>query len=357
MIFEFAAIGTTRVFREVAAWGSRRRSRGDAARRIRRRFGAALLTGLLAAAPGATNAIDQLTICYDKAQAHLVALAKLRNFYSGVGLEVELRAYPSGRQALEAMFANQCALSTVAETPTVHYSLERNDFLIVAIVSMSDNFERIIVRNGRGILVPADLRGHSIAVPKFTTAHYFLDTYLVAIGLSPQDVKPVFMPPQEVAAAFRRGEVDAAVHWEPDIQLLAEEFGAKVKVFATPGLHVSPFMLVGGRDYIRNNSAVVERVLRALTRAESYNKEQPANAKALVTKFYNANEREINFVWALKVHRVSLDQSLPFLLENAARWEIGLLPPARRPAVPNYLDFIYLDGLLAVSPAAVTIIH
>lgn len=308
-------------------------------------------------APQTVHAAERLVICYDKAQAHLVALAKLRDFYTAEGLDVELRAFPSGRQALEAMFAGECALATVAETPTVHYSLSRNDFLILASISQSDNFERIIVRNDRGILTPADLRGRSIAVPKFTTGHYFLDMYLVAHGLTPQDVKQVFLPPQEVAAAFRRGEVDAAAQWEPFIQILAEEFGAKAKVFSAPSLHVSPFLLVGGRDYVRKNSATVERVLRALVRAERYNKEQPANAKALVTRFYNTEEREINFIWSLKDHRVSLDQSLLFLLENAARWEIGLMPPAQRPALPNYLDFIYLDGLKTVKPEAVTIIH
>jgi NitT/TauT family transport system substrate-binding protein len=315
------------------------------------------LLGLLALAPPVAQAAERLTLCYDKAQAQLVPLAQLRDFYTAEELDVELRAFPSGRQALEAMFAGECALSTVAETPTVYYSLQRNDFYILASIAQSDNFERIIVRSDRGILTPADLRGRRIAVPKFTTGHYFLDMYLVTHGLSPQDVKQIFMPPQEMAAAFRRGEVDAVAQWEPFIQKLAEEFGAKAQVFSVPGLHVSPFLLVGGRDTVRKNPVVIERVLRALVRAERYNKEQPANAKALVTHFYNTEEREINLIWSLKEQRISLDQSLLFILENAARWEIGLMPPAQRPALPNYLDFIYLDGLKAVKPEVVTIIH
>lgn len=307
-------------------------------------------------APQAAHAAERLTICYVQSQAPLIALAKLRDFYTAEGLDVELHPFPSGKQALEAKFAGECALATAAETPTVHYSLQRNDFFILASISQSDSFDRIIVRNDRGIHSVADLRGRSISVPKFTVAHYFLDMYLIAHGLSPQDVKQVYLPPQEVAPAFRRGEVDAAVHWEPDIQILAEEFGDKAMTFTAPGLHVSPFLLVGGRDYVRKNSATVEQVLRALVRAERYAKEQPANAKELVMHFYNAEQSEINLIWARDRH-VSLDQSLLFLLENAARWEIGLMPQAQRPAVPNYLDFIYLDGLNAVKPDAVTIIH
>lgn len=308
-------------------------------------------------APQTAHAAERLVICYVKVQTPLVEIAKLRNFYTDERLDVELRVFPSGIQALEAMFAGECALATVAEPPTVHHSLNRNDFFILASLSQSDNFTRLIARSDRGILTPADLRGRSIAVPKFTTAHYFLDMYLVAHGLTPQDVKQVFLPPQELAAAFRRGEVDAVAHWEPFIQKLAEEFGAKAKVFSVPGMHVTPFLLVGGRDYVRKNPAAVERVLRALVRAERYSKEQPANAKALVARFYNMEKREIDFIWSVRDHRVSLDQSLLFLLENVARWEIGLMPPAQRPALPNYLDFIYLDGLKTVKPEAVTIIH
>lgn len=320
-------------------------------------FRAFALTVSFALMPQTILAADKLGICYDKAQAHLVALAKLRDFYAAEGLDVDLTPFPSGRQALEAMFVGKCALATVAEIPIVHYSLQRNDFLILASISNSDDYERIIVRSDRGILTAADLRGRSIAVPRFTTAHYFLDMYLLANGLKPQDVKQIYLPPQEVAAAFRRGDVDAAAQWEPFIHMLATEFASKVKTFSTPGLHVSPFLLVTGREFVRKNPVAIERVLRALVRAERYTKEQPANAKALITRFFESNESEMNFLWPLKEHRVSLDQSLLFILENAARWEIGLLPAAQRPALPNYLDFIYVEGLKAAKPAAVTVIH
>lgn len=302
-------------------------------------------------------AIDKLSICFDKAQAHLVALAKLRDFYVTEGLDVDLTPFPSGRQALESMFAGKCALATVAEIPVVHYSFQRTDFLILASISSSDDYERIIVRSDRGILTAGDLRGRSIAVPKFTTGHYFLDMYLLANGLKPQDVRQIYLPPQEVAAAFRRGDVDAAAQWEPFIHMLAMEFATKAKTFSIPGLHVSPFLLVARRDDVRKNPLMIERVLRALVRAERYTKEQPANAKALIVRFFESSESEINFLWPLKEHRVTLDQSLLFILENAARWEIGLLPPTQRPALPNYLDLIYVNGLKAANPEAVTIIH
>lgn len=310
---------------------------------------------LALAAPA--QAADRLGICYAATHAALVPLAKLRGYYAEEGVDVELRRLPSGRQALQAMLAGECALATAAEPPVVHNSLSRNDFLIVASISVTTNLERIVARSDRGILTAADLRGRRIAVPQFTTSHYFLDHYLAANGIVPRDVTQVYLPAQEMAPAFRRGEVDAVAHWEPNIEVLAKEFGSKAKVLTAPGLHVNPMLLVGGRETLRRAPAAVERILRALLRAERYVREQPAEAKALIMRQYELAPSDIDVVWPWHDFRVALGQPLLFILENTARWEIGLLPAAQRPAAPNYLDFIYFEGLTAVKPAVVTIVH
>lgn len=330
----------------------------DVVTSLARQFAAALVLGtLLNLASQAAHAAEKVTVCFGAAAAALVPLAKQQSFYATEGVEAEMRPFPSGKLALEAMLADQCQMAAAAETPVIHHSLRGSALRIIAVIATSNNFERLIVRSDRAILTLADLRGRRIAVPEFTTAHYFLDIYLLANGLAPQDVTKVYLPAQDVAAAFRRGEVDAAAHWEPHIQLLAAEFGAKAKVFSAPGLHVSPFLLVGRTDYVNQNPAAIERVLRALLRAERFAKEQPAQAKALTARTNGVGSGEIDVVWPLNDFRVTLDQSLLFILENAARWEIGLLPAAQRPKLPNYLDFIYLDGMKKVKPEALTIIH
>ncbi|MGS0756854.1 ABC transporter substrate-binding protein, partial [Roseateles sp. GG27B] len=283
--------------------------------------------------------------------------AKLRDFYAAEGVDVEVRALPSGRQALEALFAGQCALTAAAETPVAHYSLTRSDFAILAAISVSSNFERMVVRTDRGIRGPADFKGRRIAVPQFTSAHYFLDMYLVASNLRMQDVLPVFLPATEVVTAFQRGDVDVAVLWEPMIQNLSSAMGAKARVIALPGLHVSPFLLVGTRTLVQQHPELIERVLRALLRAERLAREQPDVAKGLMAQSYSLTPAEADMLWRQYDFRVALDQSLPFILENAARWDLSALPMAQRPPMPNYLDFIYVDGLMAVKPAAITLIH
>lgn len=320
-------------------------------------LGTLALTAVLATAPWPADAADKLGICYGSVSSALIPLARQQGFFAAEGVDVEVIEFPSGKQSLEAMFAGKCALSMAGEIPPVHQSLGRKDFSIVAVIATNNNFERIIARGDRGIASVDGLRGRRIAVAQFTTAHFFLDTYLATNGIPPGEVTRVYLAPQDVAGAFRRGEVDAAAHWEPHVHLLTNEFGAGAKVFSAPGLHESPILLMGGRDYVRQHRATVERVLRALIRAERFVKEQPANAKVQMERIYSVGRQEIDFIWPLTSFRVTLEQPLLFILENSARWAIGLMPVAQRPALPNYLDFIYLDPLRAVKPAAVTIIH
>ncbi len=324
-----------------------------------RLLAALLLISFLAFIPKAVNAQTTVpvAICYGAASPSLIPIAKHRDFYAAEGISVELLPFPSGKQAMEALFAGKCAFAATAESPVVHHSLSRNDFSVIAAIAISNSPERIVVRSDRGILAPANLSGRRIAVPEFTTAHYFLDMYLAANGLASKDVTKVYLPAQDVIQAFRRGDVDAAAHWEPNIQTLATEFGARAKVLTSPGLHINPLLLTGMRDYLNKNPARVERVLRALLRAERWTKDQPANAKVLMARDCSTSLEEIELIWSLNDFRVTLDQSLVFILENAARWEIGLTPPAQRPTVPNYLDFIDVDGLKKIKPEVVTIFH
>jgi len=316
-----------------------------------------LLLAVLLGAPLASHAADRVSVCYGSASSALLPIARDQGFFKAEGIEIDLRPYTSGKNSIQAMLDGKCDLATGAQTPVVHHSLSRRDFLVVANLSVSDDFEKIVVRSDRGIHGPADLRGRKVALPEFTTQHYLLDTYLLTNGLQLQDVQRVYLHHNDVLKAFRRGEVDGMVHREPEVRHLLEEFGDKAKVLPSRSLCVAAYLLAGKRDFVQKNPALINRVLRALLRAEDYAKKEPEKARDIAARTYGADREEINQIWALHNYRVSLDQSLLLLLENMARWEIGLQPSAQRAAMPNYLDFIYLDGLKAIRPEAVTIIH
>ena len=60
--------------------------------------------------------------------------------------------------------------------------------------------------------------------------------------------------------------------------------------------------------------------------------------------------------WPTYRFKMGLDQGLILALEDESRWAVDTsLVPAR--PMPNFLDYMYLDALVAVDPAAVTVIH
>ena len=61
-------------------------------------------------------------------------------------------------------------------------------------------------------------------------------------------------------------------------------------------------------------------------------------------------------LWAPETFIVTLDQSLVLALEDESRWAMknGLVGGTK---VPNYLNFIYFDGLESVKPKAVRILR
>ena len=61
-------------------------------------------------------------------------------------------------------------------------------------------------------------------------------------------------------------------------------------------------------------------------------------------------------VWSQNQYSLSLDQSLIVAMEDEARWMIsnGLTTEKH---VPDFLNYIYEDGLRAIKPETVTIVR
>ena len=79
-------------------------------------------------------------------------------------------------------------------------------------------------------------------------------------------------------------------------------------------------------------------------------------SRRLVAEFIKADKAYLDEIWGLYDYRVTLDQALLVNLEEQTRWVMKYRLTASND-MPNYLDFIYVDGLQAVKPEAVRIIR
>jgi taurine transport system substrate-binding protein len=94
------------------------------------------------------------------------------------------------------------------------------DLQLFWILDNINQAEAMVVRNGSGITKPADLKGKTIGVPFVSTTHYHTMFALQHWGINPSEVKILNMQPNQLVAAWERGDIDAAYVWDPALAQL-----------------------------------------------------------------------------------------------------------------------------------------
>lgn len=114
--------------------------------------------------------------------------------------------------------------------------------------------------------------------------------------------------------------------------------------------------MVSRGDWITGHPELVTRFLNSLAQAEEYIINHPDESKAITQKRFKFDRASIESVWQVHHFSVSLDQSLITAMEDEARWMIKNKQTSEK-QVPDFMNYIYIDGLKAVKPEAVNIIR
>lgn len=278
-------------------------------------------------------------------------------YFNAEGLSVTIQPHTSGKAALDAVLEGKASLGVSADIPIMFAGMREQPIAVVATIFASESDYEVVGRKDRGVTTPASLRGKRIGVSLGTSGHFVLDAFLNRQKLSPGDVTAVDLKPEDITPALVRGDIDAAATWEPHIGAMKKALGANAVAFSATGIYDATSSLSGTRDYVENNQETVRQVLRALIQGGRFCQESPEQAREMTGRFMRFTAAELKEPWALYRFGVVLDQSLLLALEDEARWAIKNRLAGDRKKMPNYLNNIHLDGLLAVAPDAVTVIH
>lgn len=189
-----------------------------------------------------------------------------------------------------------------------------------------------------------------------SSAHYFLDLYLLFSGVDPNRVALVALAPEQIAAALKDQSVDAVAIWEPFANQSIRALAGDSIVLPSARIYTETFNLLASRKLIAARGDEMAKVLRALQRAQRFIRERPRDAQAILKERLNVDQAFVDAAWTDFDYRMSLDQALVSTLVGQARWALreGHLP--RDTAIPNYLDFIAPEPLRRVEPGAVTVL-
>ena len=289
-----------------------------------------------------------------------VWVADSKGYFEEEGLEVEIEEFDSGRNALATMLKEgNLDMVTVAQTPVMFNSFERNDYAIIAGMVSSENDVKILARQDKGIQNPSDLRGKKVGVTMGSTGHFFLGLFLTHSRLKLSEVETIDLEASQLPQALADGRVDAISTWEPHILNAQKLLGEKAAVLEPEGgarIFREDFYFVADRSFMDNNPEALKRFLKAIEKGEQFIQENEEEAIDIVSQQLGIDKEFVVSVWDNFEFGLFLDQSILIILEDEVRWAIANNLTTST-EMPNFLDYIHVDALQEVKPKAVRIIH
>ncbi len=303
------------------------------------------------------DAPEKITIAYSATpDAALAQIAQVQGYYLQEGLEAVPQKYPYGKVALQALLEGKSDFATVAETPVMLAIVKGEKIIIIATIETANKHAAIVARKDKGILTPGDLKDKKIAVTSGTSGDFFMDAFLITHGISKKNITVADLKPEKLPEALANGDVDAVSAFNPFLNQAQKKLGKRGTTFYDEDIYMQTFNVVAKQEFVLKNQDKVKKILRALIKAEEFVKQNPDEAQKIAAGFSRIDQGLVRDIWANTRFSVALDQSLVLALEDESRWAIrsGLTDKTK---VPNYLDFIYFDGLESVKPQAVRILR
>ncbi len=157
-------------------------------------------------------------------------------------------------------------------------------------IDESNGADGIIVT--KDITTVADLKGKTIVAQKNFISENLLLYFLKKHGLTANDVTIVDTEAGAAGAAFAASKVDVAVTFEPWLSKAKERAGGHVLVSSAdePGAFVD--ILTVREQYLAQQPATVQAVIRAWFQALDYWKAHPTEANRLMAAHYNVTPEE-----------------------------------------------------------------
>jgi taurine transport system substrate-binding protein len=171
-------------------------------------FSTASPPGLLAQTKEVTIAHQDMIVPFRVAQA-AGAVEK------ATGYRIKWKMFGGGGDVLKAMASGEVPIGEAGSSAATVAAAQGLGVEVVWILDEINNAEQLVVTAKSGVTDVVGLKGKRIATPLASTAHYQLVYALKKAGVKPSEVEILNMRPSEIAAAWERGDIDAAFIWNP----------------------------------------------------------------------------------------------------------------------------------------------
>lgn len=185
------------------------------------------------------------------------------------GYKINWRMFGGGGDVIRAMASGDVQIGEAGSSPLTAAVSQGQDLRLFWILDDISDAEALIARNGTGINSMKDLKGKKVATPFVSTAHYQLMVGMKLEGVDPKSVNVMNMRPPEIAAAWERGDIDAAFIWDPVLSKIKSN-GKSIATSGTIGKKGFPTFdgLVVDAKWAEKNESFMVALVKALAKAD-----------------------------------------------------------------------------------------
>ena len=285
----------------------------------------------------------------------LLLIAKERGYFAHHGLNVTFIGSQAANLATQNLLDHKNDFGYVNEYSLSEPQLYTKKLRVIGTLSESDT-NSIVGRKDRGIFQIHDLEGKKIGVTKGNIPEYFLDRFFVLNGLSLRNTTVIYYLPAELVDAIVKGDIDAAVSFEPYVYQMRQKMGENATVWpANLGQHAH-FSLICNEITVKEHPEIVEAVISSVLEAETYVNSHPEEAKRIAKMQTNFDDQYMELDWQNHRFSVTLSQSLIKSMEDETRWRIRR-NLTNETDIPDFSKYVSSDFLYTLKPSAVTIIR
>lgn len=237
-------------------------------------------------------------------------LAKSKGFFAEEGLDVNINIQSAGRYCMDALLSKSAQFGTVVEVNVAYVGFTGSkDVTVVASVVESVSFA-VVADKRRGILVPQDLKGKSLAFSPGTGGELFAYRFLDHNKIKREDVEIRKIQPLGIQEALSSaGGVAAAATWEPFYLNCLKALGTNGIAFRDPEAYRGYMFLGAQTGWAKQNPAIVQSFIRALIKAERYLTEHSSEAQDVLGQQINFDKETLLALWGDFKFTVAMDKA------------------------------------------------
>lgn len=138
--------------------------------------------------------------------------------------EIEWKLFDSGGSVNEAIVAGSIDFGLAGSSPVSRGLSTGIEYQVPWIHDVIGEAEALVV-DPETVSGLDDLAGKTIATPFASTAHFSLLAALEGAGIDPGDVDIIDAEPDDIFAAWSRGDIDGAYVWNPNLASIIDDGG------------------------------------------------------------------------------------------------------------------------------------